>query len=237
MDEKEIKRALLDIYQRLFAEYGPQYWWPAKTPFEVIIGAILTQSAAWTNVEKAIDNLKKNDALSPRVIRQIPQDKLAKLIHSCGYYNTKAGKLKAFAEWLGEYYKDNLDRLFAQDTSDLRSQLLDIHGIGEETADSIILYASNKPIFVIDAYTRRIINRLGLSPSHNNYSAYQSLFIESLPIDIKLFNEYHALLVRHAKEICRAIPLCQQCCLNPKTKAAGEPSDRHFPCQNLTQKH
>jgi len=125
MDEK-IKLALLKIYQRLFKEYGPQRWWPAKTHFEVIIGAILTQSAAWTNVEKAIENLKKADALTPATIRRMPQVKLAELIHCCGYYNVKAHKLKAFVGWLGEKYKDDLDRLFAQDTNDLRSQLLNI---------------------------------------------------------------------------------------------------------------
>lgn len=237
MDEKEVKQALLDIYQRLFTEYGPQHWWPAKTPFEVIVGAILTQSAAWTNVEKAIKNLKKAKALSAKAIRGMPQEQLAKLIRSCGYYNTKAGKLKAFAEWLGEYYKDDLDRLFAQDTGDLRSQLLDIHGIGEETADSILLYAGNKPSFVIDNYTRRIIIRLGLTPRINRYTAFQTLFMANLPYSAKLYNEYHALLVRHAKEVCRTLPLCQQCCLNPKINAASEPSDRNFPCRNLTQRH
>ena len=233
MDDQEVKRNLLNIYQRLFAEYGPQHWWPAKTPFEVIVGAILTQSAAWTNVEKAIENLKKARALSPGAIRKMPQDELATLIHSCGYYNTKARKLKAFTGWLGERYSDDLDRLFAQDIGGLRRQLLNVYGIGEETADSIILYAGNKPIFVIDAYTRRIINRLGLAPNINSYTAFQGLFIANLPADAALFNEYHALLVRHAKEVCRARPLCRQCCLNTGRTTGSEPSNECFPCWGI----
>jgi len=141
--------------------YGPQHWWPAKEPFEVIAGAILTQSTAWVNVEKAIANLKTAGALTPEALRHRSQHEVAELIYSCGYYNTKALKLKAFARWLGDYYNDDLDKLFAGDVETLRRQLLSIYGIGPETADSIILYAANKPVFVIDAYTRRIISRIG----------------------------------------------------------------------------
>jgi endonuclease-3 related protein len=208
------QRALLDIYHRLMAYYGPQHWWPASEPFEVIVGAILTQSAAWTNVEKAIANLKSAGALSPEALRRLPLDKLASLVYPCGYYNAKALKLKSLAHWLGEYYNDDLDGLFAADTSYLRQQLLSIRGIGQETADSIILYAANKPIFVIDAYTRRIVKRLGLVPDSNNYSGYQAFFMLNLPNDARLFNEYHALLVCLAKDACRSQPHCQQCCLN-----------------------
>ena len=233
MDEKEVKRALLNIYPRLFSEYGPQHWWPARTRFEVITGAILTQSAAWTNVEKAIENLKQAGALSPGTIRRMSQDKLAMLIHPCGYYNTKARKLKAFAGWLGEYYYDNLDRLFDQATGELRHKLLDVYGIGEETADSILLYAGNKPVFVIDAYTRRIMSRLGLAPNVNSYTAFQRLFMANLPAEVQIFNEYHALLVRLAKEVCRKSPLCGQCCLNPGRKSGNEPSKGHFPCRKI----
>jgi len=214
MGNREVKQSLLDIYHRLVAHYGAQYWWPASEPFEVIVGAILTQSAAWGNVEKAIANLKAANALSPKALRQLPTSKLAKLIYPCGYYNAKALKLKSFTHWLREYYDDNLDRLFANDTDQLRQQLLSVHGIGQETADSIILYAANKPIFVIDAYTRRIIGRIGLAPTGNSYNAYQALFMDNLPIDTKLFNEYHALLVRLGKDVCRNHPLCQHCCLN-----------------------
>jgi len=196
------------------ARYGPQFWWPAEEPFEIIVGAILTQSAAWGNVEKAIANLKSAQVLSPEALRQLSLSEVARLIHPCGYYNAKALKLKSFAHWLGEYYDDNLGELFAHDIGHLRQQLLSVHGIGQETADSIILYAANKPIFVIDAYTRRIISRVGLAPAGNSYSAYQSLFMDNLSTDAKLFNEYHALLVRLGKNVCRRQPLCPQCCLN-----------------------
>jgi len=194
--------------------YGPQSWWPALEPFEVIVGAILTQSAAWANVEKAINNLKVAGALSPEALRRLSLAEVAGLIHPSGYYNAKALKLKSFVHWLWENYNDDLDKLFAGSVDLLRQQLLAIHGVGEETADSIILYAANKPIFVIDAYTRRIVSRIGLTPHSNSYAAYQSLFMNNLPADVGLFNEYHALLVRLAKDVCRQQPLCPRCCLN-----------------------
>lgn len=214
MGKQSINQALLDIFQRLMVNYGPQHWWPAQKPFEVIVGAILTQSTAWNNAEKAIAGLKSASALSPEALRRLPVIELATLIHPCGYYNAKALKLKIFSHWLWEHYNDNLNKLFANDTSLLRQQLLTIHGIGQEIADSIILYAANKPIFVIDAYTRRIINRLNLSPNDNSYAAYQNLFIYNLPANARLFNEYHALLVCLGKHACRNHPLCGQCCLS-----------------------
>jgi endonuclease-3 related protein len=213
MDARTLKKALPDIYQRLLGRFGPQHWWPADESFEVIVGAILTQSAAWGNVEKAIVNLRGVGALSPRALRELPRPKLAALIHPCGYYNAKALKLKAFALWLGNHYDDDLDRLFALDAGELRQQLLAVHGVGPETADSIILYAAGKPVFVIDAYTRRIISRLGLAPEKESYAAYQRFFMENLPSDAKLFNEYHALLVCLGKNVCRRQPLCAECCL------------------------
>jgi endonuclease-3 related protein len=214
MDDQSLSQTLLDIYHRLFERFGPQHWWPAEEPFEVIVGAILTQSAAWGNVEKAMANLRAAEALSAGALRRLSRSKLAKLVHPCGYYNAKALKLKSFAFWLGNHYEDDLARLFKNNTEDLRQQLLSIHGIGRETADSIILYAANKPVFVIDAYTRRIINRIGLAPEKDSYGAYQAFFMEHLPADTKLFNEYHALLVGQGKNVCRRRPLCQQCCLN-----------------------
>ncbi len=214
MDNQSVSQTLLNIYHQLMTRYGPQYWWPAKEPFEIIVGAILTQSAAWGNVEKAIANLKSAGALSPEALRRLALNDVATLVHPCGYYNAKALRLKSFAYWLGEHFNDNLSKLFASDINYLRQLLLSVHGIGQETADSIILYAANKPIFVIDAYTRRITNRIGLAPDSNSYSAYQSLFMNNLPADVKLFNEYHALLVCLAKDVCRKHPLCQQCCLN-----------------------
>ncbi|MFC2002636.1 endonuclease III domain-containing protein [Chloroflexota bacterium] len=214
MGSQSIRQALLGIYYRLMAHYGSQYWWPAKEPFEVMVGAILTQSAAWGNVEKAIANLKAAGVLSPEAIRRLSLSGLAEIVHPSGYYNAKAKKLKSLAHWLGEHYDDNLGQLFASDIDHLRQQLLSVHGIGPETADSIILYAANKPIFVVDAYTRRIVNRIGLVPVGNSYGAYQALFMDNLPTDARLFNEYHALLVRLAKDVCRSCPLCLQCCLS-----------------------
>ncbi len=214
MDNQPISQALLNIYHQLMAHYGPQYWWPAQEPFEVIVGAILTQSAAWGNVEKAIANLKTAKALSPEALRRLSLSGVAELIHPCGYYNAKVLKIKSFAHWLGEHFSDDLSQLFAHNIGDLRPQLLSIHGIGPETADSIILYAASKPIFVIDAYTRRIISRIGLAPDDNSYAAHQVLFMDNLPADARLFNEYHALLVCLGKNVCRNRPLCHQCCLN-----------------------
>lgn len=210
MDAEKIN----DIYQRLVAAYGAQHWWPARESFEVMVGAILTQSAAWLNVEKAIAGLRAAGALSPQAIRRLPLSELALAIRPCGYYNAKALKLKALAFWLGNDYSDDIDRLFAGSTEDLRRQLLAVHGIGQETADSILLYAAAKPVFVIDAYTRRIVGRIGLAPGSNRYAAYQHLFMDNLPADARLFNEYHALLVRLAKEACRKKPVCRRCALS-----------------------
>lgn len=178
-----------------------------------MVGAILTQSAAWQNVEKAIANLKVAGVLSPAALRQLPVSEIARLIHPCGYYNAKAVKLKALVEWLNLSCHDDLDRLAPEDTGDLRRELLTIHGIGPETADSILLYALDKTVFVIDAYTRRIVSRLGLSPEKESYESYQSVFVSNLPGNVSLFNEYHALLVYHGKTVCRRQPLCSACCL------------------------
>ena len=207
-------KVLLKIYSRLMKKYGPQQWWPGDSQFEIIIGAILTQSAAWTNVEKAIINLKAAGALIPDRIEELPLGQLADLIRPSGYYNAKAKKLKAFVSWLKDNYDYNLDSLFAVDTEKLRRMLLSVHGIGEETADSIILYAAEKPVFVIDAYTRRTMSRIGLMPLEAGYSVYQQFFMHNLPVDIKMFNEYHALLVKLGKSVCRkSNPACGQCCL------------------------
>lgn len=212
-DNRSLKYQLTKVYRLLLAHNGYQHWWPADSPFEVVVGAILTQSAAWGNVEKAVFNLKQAGALTPAHIRKLPLDKLAELIYPSGYYNAKALKLKSFVDYLGEAYQDSLEKLFSLDIPHLRRELLAIHGIGPETADSIILYAARKPLFVIDAYTRRILSRLELIPLKRNYEAFQELFMENLPADEKLFNEYHALLVRHGKEVCRKVPICDECCL------------------------
>ena len=209
-----LSERLMDVYQRLLARYGPQDWWPGDSPFEVIVGAILTQSAGWAGVERAIDNLKAAGVLSPAALRDVPIEELAVLIRPSVYFNAKSRKLKAFVEHLGERYDDDLDAMFRQDTDALRAELLSIHGIGEETADDILLYAASKPVFVIDAYTRRIMGRMGVTPHVDRYGAYQSMFMDHLPRDEALFNEYHALLDRHAVEACRKrSPLCESCCL------------------------
>ena len=221
------RHILLEIYQRLLAGYRPQHWWPGDSPFEVIIGAILTQSAAWSNVEKAINNLKSAGALSPNQILKMPIKELARLIRPSGYYNAKAVKLKAFIEWLDNNYRNSLEELSFIPTVDLRQCLLSIHGVGPETADSILLYALNRPVFVIDAYTKRIISRIGLLSETSQYDDYQAYFMRSLPMDLHLFNEYHALLVRLGKEACNKKPLCFKCCIkafckyNLKSSKAG----------------
>jgi endonuclease III related protein len=216
--------SLLTIYELLFERYGPQHWWPADTTLEMIVSSILTQSAAWTNVEKAISNLKGTGCLSVEELRSLPQDELARLIRSSGYYNVKARKIRAFVDWLAEEYDGDLNKLFALDTAELRNELLSVHGVGEETADSIILYGAHQPIFVVDAYTRRIVTRLGLAPREETYAAYQDLFTDNLPHEESLFNEYHALLVQHGKNVCRKKPLCAGCCLNDLCLASAGPT-------------
>jgi endonuclease-3 related protein len=208
-----IREKLLNIYHHLLNHYGPQHWWPAEGPFEMMVGAVLTQSTTWTSVEKAIGNLKTTGVLSPKSLRRLPLSELAALIYSSGYYNAKALKLKSLADYLGAY-RDDLDRLFTVDTCRLRRELLGVYGIGEETADSILLYAAERPVFVIDAYTRRVLGRVGLVPGGERYTDYQNLFMDNLPADVDLYNEYHALLVCLGKNVCRRKPLCQQCCLS-----------------------
>lgn len=208
---KSVAKLLEEIYHRLFEKYGPQHWWPGETPFEVMIGAVLTQSAAWKNVETAITNLKTAGLMAPAALREKSSEEIAPLIRSAVYYNVKAHKLKAMVEYIGNTGDDNLDTLFEKDTGRLRDELLAVWGIGEETADSILLYAANKPVFVIDAYTRRIMSRIGIQPERDTYSDWQSFFMKNLPADIVLFNEYHALLVRLGKETCRPKPLCSNC--------------------------
>jgi endonuclease-3 related protein len=214
--ETSMAAALMSVYRRLFDRYGPQHWWPAREPFEVIVGAILTQSTAWTNVEKAIDALRAAGRLSAAALRDTPEPELAALIRPCGYYNVKARRLKAFVEWLDKAHGGDLDLMFAADSGGLRRDLLAVYGIGEETADSILLYVGNLPVFVIDAYTRRIMGRLGLSPAGDRYADFQAMFMQNLPADARLFNEYHALLVRLGKECCRrTAPRCHACPLAP----------------------
>ena len=230
MNDTIISHQLYTVYHHLFTRYGPQHWWPGDTPFEVIVGAILTQSTAWTNVEKAIGNLKQAGALSATALRAMPDDELAGFVRPSGYFNVKARKLKTFVTWLERRCGDDLDALFKTDTMTLREELLAVYGIGEETADSVLLYAGEKPVFVIDAYTRRIVDRLGIDPGGTTYGDYQRRFMNNLPADTRLYNEYHALIVRHGKDTClKTRPKCDGCCLNP-----GLPvPDTGFPCSVL----
>lgn len=211
MVDQKVSQILAYIYQSLLSRYGEQYWWPAETPFEVMVGAILTQSCAWRNAEKAIANLKNASLLLASSLRRIPTEELAFLIRPCGFYNSKALKLKSLAQWLESYCDDDLGKLSDVDTTHLRDELLSIQGIGEETADSILLYGVGKPVFVVDAYTRRILSRIGLSPEDGSYVSTQALFMDNLPQSAALFNEYHALLVCLGKDVCRKEPLCQKC--------------------------
>ena len=206
---------LRKVYRKLYTRYGPQGWWPGDGPFDVIVGAILTQAAAWSNVERGIASLKEADCWSWQAIYDYPVDDLAQIIRSCGYFNAKARKLKAFAQHVVEGYDGNLAAMLGQDLPELREELLSIHGIGQETADDILVYAAEKPSFVIDSYTRRILQRMDLIPQDKTttYQACQALFHENLPGDATLFNEYHALLDQHAKEACVKVPKCQSCCL------------------------
>jgi endonuclease-3 related protein len=204
---------LIDLYERLYEKYGPQHWWPAESRFEVMLGAILVQNTAWSNVEKAVRNLNEAGVLSPQGVRDIEEEALAQLIYSSGYYKTKARKLKAFVEWLSERFGDDIDEMMNEDVWSMRQELLGVYGIGEETADDILLYALDMPIFVIDTYTQRLLFRLGLAPETGPYSLYQKLFMEHLPADVPLYNEYHALIVTHAANVCKKDPACQGCCL------------------------
>ncbi|MBM2835096.1 MAG: Endonuclease [Candidatus Brocadiaceae bacterium] len=195
----------------MFDALGPRQWWPGETPFEVIIGAILTQNTNWSNVEKAIKNLKTAGKLSPEGMYELSVTELAELIRPSGFFNVKAKRVKAFINWLFSRYEGNLSKMFAQDLQALRSELLSVKGIGPETADSILLYAGNMPTFVVDAYTHRIFSRHELIPEESTYDEMKSFFEENLPEDVQLFNEYHALLVNIGKTFCKTKKVCEPC--------------------------
>ena len=208
---------ILEIHDRLLDFFGPQYWWPGETPFEVMVGAILTQNTAWTNVEKAIGNLKERGLLSFAAMVTLPHAELAELIRPCGYFNVKAHRLHNLLALIRERFDGDLELMAQEELPALRQALLAVKGIGPETADSILLYAAGKPTFVVDAYTHRIFSRHGLvSEEGALYEEIQELFMDSLPPDPALFNEYHALIVRTAKEFCKkSNPRCGECPLGP----------------------
>jgi endonuclease-3 related protein len=220
---KDSKHILYSIYKKLYRAFGPQHWWPGDTPFEIAVGAILTQNTNWTNVEKAIQNLKRKNALSARALHKIPLRELAELIRPSGYFNIKAKRLKSFIEFLMNNYNGSMKKMNHEDVVYLREELLSIHGVGRETADSIILYALDKPIFVIDAYTKRVLSRHGIMNFKDSYDAFQALFHVSLKKDVQLFNEYHALFVKVGKTYCKPqTPLCDKCPLNSVTPSVKQ---------------
>jgi endonuclease-3 related protein len=199
------------FYYALYKRFGPQGWWPADTELECILGAILTQNTAWKNVEKALENLRKEGLISIEKLALISIPALADLIRPSGYFNQKAMKVKNFIRFLMENYDGDLQKMLEEDTANLREKLLDVRGIGPETADSILLYAAKKPTFVVDAYTYRVLSRHGLIPEESTYGETQEVFMDSLPKDAQLFNEYHALIVRLGKEWCKKSPMCEGC--------------------------
>lgn len=211
-DESRSGAVLLSYYATLAKILGPRHWWPARTPFEVIVGAILTQNTAWQNVEKAMANLRRERLLTPQALERVSMQRLARLVRPSGYFRQKAKKLKAFVRFLRNEYGGSLPRMFATPTLELREQLLGVFGIGPETADSILLYAGGHPIFVVDAYTHRILGRHGIGPGKPDYEAVRAMFEANLPADARLYNEFHALLVNVGKNWCRPRePRCSEC--------------------------
>ncbi|MEJ2031914.1 MAG: endonuclease III domain-containing protein [Deltaproteobacteria bacterium] len=203
---------LLALYEALLAHFGPQHWWPGDSPFEVMVGAVLTQNTNWQNVDSALVNLKEEGLLSLAALEALPLEALAEKIRPSGYYRLKAGRLKNLLAFIRAEYEGDLDLFFSDRLPEVREKLLAVKGIGPETADSILLYAAEKPVFVVDAYTHRILSRHGLIFEDAGYHEIQELFTTRLPEDVSLYNEYHALLVRLGKELCKkGKPLCERC--------------------------
>lgn len=216
-DKKRTACELLEIYNVLYAHYGPQRWWPGDTQFEMMVGAILTQNTNWGNVEKAISNLKRAGALAPGAIHAMPERELAELIRPSGYFNIKAGRLKGFISYFMERYGGSIRRMKKTGCDALRGELLSVKGVGPETADSVLLYALGCPSFVVDAYTKRIFSRHGFFPEDADYHDVRKFFMDRLPKDVKLYNEYHALIVRLGKDRCmKKAGRCEICLLTGK---------------------
>jgi len=206
-----MRRRLSGLYTRLYSRFGPQHWWPGDTPFEVSVGAILTQNTNWGNVEKAIRNLKAARKLTAAALHAMPAEELAGLIRPAGYFNVKAKRLKNYIRMLVEEYGGSMKRMQKEPLPEIRDKLLSVTGIGPETADSIILYALEKPVFVIDAYTKRVLSRHNILDHEEPYDVFQRLFHNHLDADVQYYNEYHALFVRVAKEHCKTRPDCGRC--------------------------
>jgi len=208
-----LKEKLLDLYRRLLDRFGPQGWWPGDTPFEVALGAILTQNTNWQNVSRVMAALKAAGELDPVILAEMPEAELASRFRPAGYYNLKAHRVKNFLDFLAARFENSMARMAQQDLEPLRTELLSLHGIGPETADSILLYALHKPTFVADAYTFRVLSRHDLVTEPCSYEELRQLFMEHLPVEVPLYQEFHALLVRVAKEFCRPKPRCPGCLL------------------------
>ncbi len=208
---KPTRQALLRIYRALHKQYGDRHWWPAETPFEVMVGAVLTQNTAWRNVEKAIVNLKENRQLSPKALRKIPRKKLAALIRPAGYFNVKAKRLKSLVDFFWKRFGASPPRMQRIPKNRLRQELLEVNGVGEETADSILLYAAGKPSFVVDAYTRRLLGRHGFIRGDETYAEIQKTFESNLPESVPLYNDFHAQIVEVGKDFCRTVARCEAC--------------------------
>ncbi len=207
-----MKNIIREIYETLFEKFGPQHWWPGETPLEIAIGAILTQNTNWKNVEKAIENLKNRDLIDVDRLLATPEDELRELIRPSGFFNIKLKRLLNFIRFLKA--EGGLNELKKLPVPELREKLLSVPGIGPETADSIILYALEKPIFVVDAYTRRFLKRHGIIQGNEKYDEIRALFEKNLPQDVELFKEYHALIVKLGKVYCKSKPVCEGCPLN-----------------------
>ncbi|WP_074215760.1 endonuclease III domain-containing protein [Halodesulfovibrio marinisediminis] len=206
------EKLLLDMFSALHGELGSSNWWPADSAFEIMVGAVLTQNTNWKNVEKAIQNLKQRNLLAPQTLLDLPQDELAALIRPAGYYNVKAKRLRNLLLWFDDIASCSFSALDHMSLDELRAQLLTVNGIGQETADSILLYAFKRPSFVVDAYTRRIFNRHSLIEEDIMYEDLRDFFMDVLPHDVHLFNEFHAHIVRTAKKWCtKSKALCETC--------------------------
>lgn len=217
-----MRKKILKLYDDLHAEYGELNWWPAETPFEIIIGAILGQATAWRNAAKAINNLKAANVLNPKEMSKLSQDELETLILPSGYYRAKAKKVRAFLTYLQVHHNNQLNSLFDQELLTLREELLSIYGIGEETADCILLYAAKKPSFVVDTYTYRLLERLGWFTGKFHYGRLRAIFMDNLPHDRQLFNQYHALIVRHGARVCQKTPQCDKCMLRSQCPTGND---------------
>ena len=226
MKRRHLDRVFELVYQRLYTAYGPQYWWPADSPFEVMVGAILTQNTAWTNVEKAIANLKTAGYLEVKALNNLSAQLLAEHIRPSGYFNIKAKRLKNFCQWL--HKQGGLKSIVDIETKELRQSLLTVSGIGPETADDMLLYALQRPVFVIDSYTRRLFSKLEIIRGDEDYETLRNDFEAVLPADVGLFNEYHALIVRHAKEKCADNEICDHCIVEAPIGYDGRKSEEYL---------